>query len=176
MTSPCSKSKTTYKKLTVRIEDMIRKAMLQDAPEIKRLISMYPDDVLQVPLFHIYTHIREFFVAENKGIVGCVALRIFWNDLAEIRSLCVHPDYRRRGVGSLLVRAALDEARAFGIQKVFTLTRSPKFFEKLNFKIVDKQDLPIKVFHDCLHCPKYEENCDETAMLIRLKKNNGLKL
>jgi len=133
---------------------------------------MYPNDVLQVPLFHIYTHIREFFVAEGKdGIIGCVALRIFWNDLAEIRSLCIHPAYRKMGIGRLLVHAALDEARLFGIKRVFVLTKSQKFFEKLNFKTISKQSLPIKVFHDCLHCPKYEESCDEIAMLIHLRGN-----
>ncbi len=147
----------------------VRKATLADAPAIQRLIRLYPDDVLQVPLFHIYNAIREFYVAEvGQEIVGCVALRIFWKDLAEIRSLCVSPEHRRRGVGSALVSAALEEAKALGLKRIFTLTRSPEFFAKLGFVPISKDKLPMKVFLDCLHCPKYEVACDELAMEIRL--------
>ncbi len=148
---------------------MIEKPSLTDVPKIKQLMAYYPQDVLQMPLFHIYTRIREFFVAKNGGeVIGCIALRVFWDDLAEIRSLCVHPDYRTQGIGTQLVKAAVDDALELGIKNVFTLTRSPEFFKKNGFKIVRKKELPIKVFLDCLNCPKYENGCDEVAMVKRL--------
>ena len=103
-----------------------RKARLSDAEAIKALLSLYPDDILQVPLFHIYSNIREFFVAEDNGeVVGVVALRIFWSDLAEVRSLAVKPSHSRKRIGSTLVNLALAEDQRFGITRVFTLTRVP---------------------------------------------------
>ena len=116
----------------------------------------------------IYENIQSFFVAEiDTNVIACCALQIIWEDLAEIKSLAVKMDYTGRGAGKMLVNAALQKAGQLSVPKVFALTLTPDFFEKLNFKKVDKEQLPMKVWSDCAKCPK-QQNCDETAVLIIL--------
>ena len=100
-------------------------------------------------------------------VKGEKRLGICWEDLAEIRSLAIVEDRQGKGFGSQLVEACLEEARSFGIKKVFTLTTVPEFFLTLDFKVVEKSILPHKIWADCLKCPKFPD-CDETAMMIEL--------
>ena len=107
---------------------------------------------------------------ENGGmpIKGICAMHIFWDNLAEIRSLYVDEGYRKRGIGKWLVRACFSEAVSLELFRVFTLTYQKRFFEKLGFREVDKSSLPEKIWSDCFKCPKYPDYCDEVAMLIGL--------
>ncbi len=151
---------------------MIRKATIRDARDIHRLISHFAKTGQVIPraLSEIYENIREFFVFVPKGkdlIAGACALHICWEDLAEIRSLVVSEEYQGIGVGAKLVAACLEEAQKLEIPKVFVLTNSPDFFEKLGFSPIDKTDLPHKVWADCVKCPKFPE-CDEEALIIRV--------
>ena len=120
-------------------------------------------------LSELYDSLRDFFVYcdEDKRILGCSALHICWEDLAEVRSLAVHPEYHQRGIGNRLVQACLEEARELEISRVFVLTYQEKFFSDIGFKKVDKSVLPHKVWGDCLKCPKFP-NCDEIAMIINV--------
>ena len=93
-----------------------------------------------------------------------LALQFCWEDLAEIRSLAVYPDHLGKNIGSKLTLAALTEARAFSIKKVFTLTYRPEFFKKLGFNQIDRADLPLKIWADCILCIKFPD-CDEIAMM-----------
>jgi amino-acid N-acetyltransferase len=105
-------------------------------------------------------------VAERAGrLVGCGALTIEWDNLAEIKSLAVVRTYQRRGIGRRLVKACLAESRRLGIGRVFALTSSPAFFERLGFARVPRESLPHKVWSDCLNCPKFPD-CDETPVAI----------
>ena len=125
----------------------IRKAIVSDAEKIQFLINEYAKQGLMLPrsINSIYENIRDFWVYEENGeIVGVCALTIFWSDLAEIRSLAVDKNYVRRGIGSALVKKAIEEAREIGIKKVFTLTYQVDFFKKLGFKEIDKNTLPQK--------------------------------
>jgi len=109
--------------------------------------------------------ILDFGVAVVDGkVVGCAALWIYTPQLAEIRSLGVHPDHHGKGVGQGLVRYFLQLAGQLHIPKVFVLTRAPKFFEKAGFRQVSVNSLPEKVLKDCAGCPKREE-CDEIALV-----------
>ena len=109
--------------------------------------------------------ILDFGVAVVDGkVVGCAALWIYTPQLAEIRSLGVHPDHHGKGVGQGLVRYFLQLAGQLHIPKVFVLTRAPKFFEKAGFRQVSVNSLPEKVLKDCAACPKREE-CDEIALV-----------
>ena len=152
---------------------MIRKAIIQDVKAIHKLLSYYADQGLLLPrsLSELYDHLRDHFVLEEKGtqssIIGVSALGICWEDLAEIRSLAIAKDEQGRGLGSQLVETCLEEARALGLKKIFTLSYVPGFFSKLGFKEVEKSVLPHKIWGDCLKCPKFPE-CDETAMMIDL--------
>ncbi len=100
-------------------------------------------------------------------ITAVCALGICWEDLAEIRSLAVAEDQRGKGFGFKLVETCLEEARSFGLKRVFLLTYIPGFFVKLGFKETEKSTLPHKIWADCLKCPKFPD-CDEIAMMIEL--------
>ncbi|WP_411376677.1 N-acetyltransferase [Desulfurobacterium thermolithotrophum] len=145
---------------------------MKDAERIQFLINEYAKQGLMLPrsINSIYEHIRDFWVYEESGeILGVCALTIFWNDLAEVRSLAVDPKHLKRGIGTALVKKTLEEAKEFGIGRVFTLTYQVKFFEKLGFKVINKNSLPHKIWRDCINCVKFP-NCDETAMEIEILK------
>lgn len=149
---------------------MIRKAILQDARQIHRLLLTYAKDgiVLSRSLMEIFEAIRDFYVfVEDDRVVGAAALNICWEDLAEIRSLVVEGSCAGKGIGRQLVEACLDEARHLGIGKVFALTYKQSFFEKLGFSVIEKSELPQKIWGDCIKCAKFPE-CDEIALSISL--------
>lgn len=145
----------------------MRKARIGDVPGIKALVNSYAGEGLMLPrsLSDIYENLRDFYVFESGGeIVACSALHIVWEDCAEILSLAVKRDLTGRGIGSELVKACIDEARQMGIEKVATLTYAPGFFNKMGFVVVDKSELPHKLWSMCIRCPKFPE-CDEVAMM-----------
>lgn len=147
---------------------MIRKARFADIEGIQRLINHYAREGALLPrsLNELYENMRDFFVWEEKGkLLGCCALHISWKDLAEIKSLTVDRKARSRGTGSRLLRTALQEAKKLGIKKVFALTNQEKFFKKNGFKKVKKEDLPHKIWGECIRCPKFPD-CDEVAMIF----------
>lgn len=150
----------------------IRKARMGDVKYIHKLLfdCAQRGQLLARSLSRIYGSIRDFYVVEDEagGLMGCCALSICWEDLAEIRSLAVAEDRRGQGLGRTLVTACLDEARELGLSRVFALTYEVGFFGHMGFAQVEKNDLPQKVWTDCLNCPKFPE-CDETAMLIKVE-------
>ena len=153
---------------------MIRKATIKDIKTIHELLHEYgkKEELLARPLSQLYDHVRDFSVYEepsNGNIIGCCALQFCWEDLAEIRSLAVHPDHLKKKIGSELAETALDEARSFNIAKVFTLTYKPDFFKKFGFIQIKKSELPLKIWSDCIICVKFPD-CDEIAMLKELKE------
>jgi len=149
---------------------LIRNACLSDAVPIQKLLMEYVPQgiVLSRSLVEIYQSIREFKVADENGLlVGVCSLHIWWEDLAEVRSLVVRPGREKGGIGTCLVEATLEEARQMGIKRVFALTYKPDFFRRLGFSVVDKSELPQKVWGDCVKCPKFPQ-CDETAVSLLL--------
>ncbi|MDQ7032266.1 MAG: N-acetyltransferase [Desulfonauticus sp.] len=150
----------------------IRKARIKDVQDIHALLMDYSKKNLLLPrsFSELYTQLRDYFVLahrESQKVYGCCALTIVWDDLAEIRSLAVCEDKQGQGWGVKLVESALSESITLGIYKIFVLTYQTGFFEKLGFKMVEKNILPQKVWSDCLKCPKFPE-CDEVAMLLEL--------
>ena len=151
---------------------MIRKATIKDIKIIHALLSDYGEKgvLLSRPLSQLYDQVRDFFVYEipgEKSIAGCCALQFCWEDLAEIRSLAVYKEFQSRGIGSQLVEAAITEAREYEMKKLFTLTYKPGFFKKFQFNVIDRSDLPLKIWSDCISCVKFPD-CDETAMMLSL--------
>ena len=152
---------------------MLRKAKIGDVKVIHRIINISSgkDEMLPRSLTDIYGNLRDFFVYVENGsmsIKGICAMHIFWDNLAEIRSLYVDEGYRKKGIGKRLVGACFSEAMSLELFRVFTLTYQKRFFEKLGFREVDKSSLPEKIWSDCFKCPKYPDYCDEVAMLIGL--------
>jgi amino-acid N-acetyltransferase len=145
----------------------VEKARVSDANSMHRMISYFADkgEMLPRALSDIYEGIREYFVVkEGDQVVACVALHVTWVDLAEIRSLAVAEQEQNQRIGSLLIQACLKEAKELDIPKVFCLVRKPAFFEKHGFQLVDKTELPQKVWAECYRCPKFP-NCDEVALI-----------
>lgn len=148
---------------------MIRKALIKDAVRIQKLINHYGDKGLLLPrsLSELYEHLRDFYVIEedeHDNIIAVCALGLCWEDLAEIRSLAVDENFQGKKFGTRLVEKCIEEARALGLNKVFTLTYVPDYFKKIGFSEADKTELPHKVWSDCLKCTKFPD-CDETAMI-----------
>ena len=148
----------------------VRSANVNDVKAINGLINTYAerDQMLFRSLADIFSNLQMFLVAEQEcEIVGCCALEVIWSDLAEVKSLAVDDNHKGKGVGAALVNAAVEKAKIIGVPKVFGLTLKPAFFEKLGFKVINKDELPMKVWSDCARCPK-QQNCDETAVIKNL--------
>jgi amino-acid N-acetyltransferase len=148
----------------------VHNANVSDVKAMHALINCYAerDQMLFRSMADIYKNLQTFFVVEDNGqVVGCCALEVIWSDLAEIKSLAVDEAHKGRGVGTMLVNAAVDQAKHLGLPTVFGLTLKPEFFEKLGFKVVDKSALPMKVWSDCARCSK-QQNCDETAVVKQI--------
>ena len=149
---------------------MIRKAQVTDVKNIQKLLMTFANrgDMLPRSLSELYESIRDFYVVEEDGVLlGASALHIVWEDLAEVRSVAVVEDSGRKGIGSRLVQACIAEAREIGLKRIFCLTYKPDFFAKHGFRLVDKSELPHKVWGDCIKCPKFPD-CDENAMILDL--------
>ena len=149
----------------------IRKAKLTDVPDIHRLINHYAEERIMLPrtLTDLYENVWGFTVmVEEKGqLVGCGALKLYNQEVAEIRSLCVDETLKAKGIGRQVMEELLNEAESFGLKTVFALTIAPTFFEKLGFHEVPRERFPTKVWRDCLRCERYT-CCNEKAVSMEL--------
>jgi amino-acid N-acetyltransferase len=151
---------------------MIRKAQIQEVPEIRRFLADFTLDggILPRTLADLYGQLRDYFVYRQDAgpIVGVAALHVCWAGLGEIRSVAVTPAYRSRGLGSRLVRTCLEEARVLGLNEIFLLTLAPDFFKNFGFRVVSREDLLPIVWADCVNCIKFPD-CDEVPMILELE-------
>jgi len=155
----------------------VRKARIQDAERIQALVNYWAkkDQMLFRSLSEIYEHLRDYWVWEEDGrLLGTSALHVDWKDLAEVRSVAVDADVQGRGVGTALVKQCLDEARELGIANIFALTYQPGFFKRLGFTECSKDELPRKIWNECIRCPKFPE-CDEIALMLHLDADAPVK-
>jgi len=164
--------KTERKEWTSVQESLIRRAHVTEVTDIKSLIHRQAAKNLMLPrpLNEIYQNVRDYFVYFKDGkVVGCVALHIVWENLAEVRSLAVEEEHRGLGLGGQLVERAIEDARELSIPRVFTLTYIPDFFEKLGFGRIDKTELPHQVWADCVKCHKFPD-CGEIPLTLDLQQ------
>lgn len=149
----------------------VTEAKLTHAKAIHELIRTAASQELMLPrpLASIYEFIRDFVVAvDNEGtVVGCCALHIAWEDLAEVRSLVVAEKAKNKGLGRQLVAHCIDNARKLGISRIFALTYIPPFFYECGFHDISKEGLPHKIWSDCINCHKFPD-CDEQAVAFDL--------
>ncbi len=157
-----------------KLDVTVRAAALSDVARIHQIINSHAElgKMLFKSYAQLFEDVRDFAVAEAEHdgrpyVVGCVANGIIWADLAEVRSLAVDDAFRGRGVGRKLVEWCLADARRMSIRKLMSLTYEQSFFERLGFVVVEKESLPLKVWTDCVKCPK-NQNCDEIAMVHEL--------
>jgi amino-acid N-acetyltransferase len=149
---------------------MIRKATVRDVPAIVALVNETAQKGLVLPksLNQVYQNLRDFVVCEDDGkLVACAALHVLWEDLAEVRSLVVHTQRRGKGMGRQLVATLVKQARELGVPRVFALTYQQEFFVSVGFHLINKDQLPHKIWADCIDCIKFP-NCDETAVILDL--------
>lgn len=146
---------------------MIRRATVRDVPAFGKIINDCAEygQMLHRSLAYLYEHLRDFHVAvEDDHVVGVCGLSIVWANLAEVYALAVEPSYRGVGLGKKLVLATVEDARELGIRRLMTLTYEKEFFTRVGFTILDRQELPLKVWSECLRCSK-NQSCDEIAMV-----------
>jgi amino-acid N-acetyltransferase len=156
-----------------------RNAVLPDVDHIHAIIQPYADAGTLLPrsIAELCENVRDFVVAEEDGrVVGCGALHLYGTHLAEIRSIAVMPGSKGRGAGRALVDALMDEARRHSVTCVCLFTRTPEFFGHLGFEVARREELPDKIYKDCVYCPKLSD-CDEVAMVKgKIPPNtNGLR-
>lgn len=150
----------------------IRHAGIQDIPSIARIINDCAEFGLMLhrSMAYLYEHLRDFHVAVDKNqVVGVCGLNIVWANMAEVYSLAVASAYRGKGLGRRLVLSCVDEAEELGIRKLMTLTYEKDFFARCGFSVVDRQQLPLKVWSECVRCSK-SQACDEIAMIRVLEE------
>lgn len=153
----------------------LRKAKIKDVPHIQKLINCFASggEMLPRALNELYENVRDYFIIEDEGkLVACGALHVNWEDLAEVKGFAVAKSHQRQGLGSKILVACLKEAQQLELRKVFALTYKPGFFSKYGFKVIDKNELPHKIWSECIKCPKFPD-CDEVCMLYLVKKGDS---
>lgn len=146
-----------------------RNASFDDVNQIFNIIHEYAgiNVILGRNKRDIRESIKTFRIAENNSkIVGIISYYDYGPKLKEIRSLVVKKSLQNKGIGSQLVTLLVNYLKKhFSDVKIFVLTYSPVFFEKLDFKIIEKDSLPEKIWKDCQNC-KYKNNCREIALIL----------
>ena len=161
----------------------IRKARVTDVRGILTLVNSFAASNLMLARGpqYIYENIRDFVIAVDDQrqapeyspgqsshlIIACASLHVLWEDIAEIRSTAINPDYQHKGLGRKLVDQIKIEAKEIDIKMLFTWTLAEDFFSQLGFKRKGKEELPSKVWGECSRCPKYFK-CDEVGMVLRI--------
>jgi amino-acid N-acetyltransferase len=143
-----------------------RNATLPDVEQIHGIIRSYSGNGILLPrtVAELCENVRDFVVAEVDGeIVGCGALHLYGPHLAEIRSIAVVPSAKGLGAGGMLVDALMHEAKRHHVSCVCLFTRVPQFFAHMGFSVATREELPDKIYKDCIHCPNLHA-CDEVAM------------
>jgi amino-acid N-acetyltransferase len=155
---------------------LIRRARTSDVRGIRALIDQYADDriLLSKATVTLYEDVQEFWVAEaettpEQTVVGCGALHVMWEDLAEVRTLAVDAARHGRGIGSLLLSRVLQTARELGVSRVFTLTFQTDFFARHGFTPIDGTPVDPVVYEQLLR--SYDEGIAEFLELERVKPN-----
>lgn len=153
---------------------VLRRARTSDVKAIRALVDAYTADrrLLSKATVTLYESVQEFWVAADAttgAVLGCGALHVMWEDLAEIRTVAVDPASRGRRVGTRIVSALLDQAREVGVARVFCLTFETRFFGSFGFREIDGAPVPHGVYEQLLR--SYDEGVAEFLDLERVKPN-----
>ena len=153
--------------------NVIRPALPRDVRAIRDLVDPYAVERILLPkeLVGYYEAVQEFMVAEDQGgaVVGCGALHVMWSDLAEVRTLAVRPDRRRRGIGHALLTGLLDRARDLGLSRVFCLTFEVGFFAHHGFAPIEGTPVDPDVYTELLR--SHDDGVAEFLDLAHVKPN-----
>jgi amino-acid N-acetyltransferase len=151
----------------------IRRATTSDVPRIRELIDLYSADrvLLSKATVTLFEDVQEFWVAVDPeaGVVGCGALHVMWEDLAEVRTLAVDPAARGTGIGHVLLEKLIQTARWIGVRRIFCLTFEVDFFTKHGFAEIDATPVDGSVYEELRR--SYDEGVAEFLDLERVKPN-----
>jgi amino-acid N-acetyltransferase len=152
---------------------IVRRARTADVASIAGLLAPYVDEriLLGKERVDLFEQVQEFRVAESQahGLVGCGALHVMWEDLAEVRSLAVTSDERRHGVGAALLNHLIADARELGVSRLFCLTFEVDFFSRAGFEPVTDELVDERVFAELIR--SHDEGVAEFLDLARVKPN-----
>jgi amino-acid N-acetyltransferase len=156
---------------------VVRRAHTADVKAIRGFVDAYAPErkLLNKPTVTLYEDVQEFWVAEHSAgdtvpsVVGCGALHVMWEDLAEVRTLAVDPAMRARGIGHLLLDQLQRTARELGVRRLFCLTFEVKFFTEHGFLELEGEPVAPGVFEELLR--SYDEGIAEFLDLERVKPN-----
>lgn len=149
----------------------MRRARVGDVRRIKELVDCYAGAVLlNKQLVTLYEDVQEFWVAEREGLlVGCGALHVLWEDLAEIRTLAVHPELTGQGVGQALATALVEHGRALGLRRLFVLTFEERFFSWYGFQKIEGAPVTPEIYQEMRR--SHDEGVAEFLDLPYVKPN-----
>lgn len=156
---------------------VVRRARTSDVRFIRSLVDTYSTDgrLLSKATVALFEDLPEFLVAEyiyadgSRKSVGCGALHVMWEDLAEVRTIGVNPDYSGLGVGAAILEGLLDYARSVQVERVFVLTFEVSFFKRHGFEVIEGTPVTHEVFDELLL--SYDEGVAEFLDLERVKPN-----
>ena len=144
---------------------------LSDIPKIQELLKTEVNNgvILYRSDDEVAMNIRSYLVArDGEKIIGCVALHLYSVQLAEFRSMMVDANYRMQGIGALLIKNGLEEAKKLGLKKILVLTYKSRFFAKFGFQEIPKIEIPdSKIWADCIKCSQFPV-CEEVALIKNL--------
>ena len=150
----------------------IRRARTSDVREIRTLVAPLAERRVLVSkdIVAYFEGLQEFRVAEEDGrVVGCGALHVMWDDLAEIRTLAVSDEHLGKGVGGALLESLAADAVELGVERLFCLTFETEFFARHGFTEIEGQAVDPDVYVELLR--SYDEGVAEFLDLERVKPN-----
>lgn len=154
--------------MTSASSTLIRKARMDDVKTMHTFLNGFADkrELLPRSISEIYENLQQFYVAEVDGrLIGTCALYVTWDNLAEVKALAVDEQFQGQGIGRRLMEAVIGVAQELHIRRLFTLTIRDEFFAHFGFQHVAKEDLPHKVWTECVRCVFFPDRCVEYAMV-----------
>ena len=151
---------------------VIRPARTSDVKAIRELVDSYaaPGKMLTKETVTLYEGVQEFPVAEEDGvIVGCGALHILWEDLAEVRTVAVKQGRHKEGIGHKILEKIIERAREVGVQRIFCLTFQTEFFGRHGFEEIQGTPVEPDVYQQLLR--SYDAGVAEFLDLESVKPN-----
>ncbi len=150
----------------------VRPAQTKDVRAIRELIDLYSLQrrLLEKETVTLYESVQEFTVAEREGkVIGCGALHVMWEDLAEVRTLAVFEEYRGKGIGAMMLQEIFNRAHALGVKRIFCLTFETDFFSRHGFNEIEGAPVEQDVYAQLLL--SYDQGVAEFLDLESVKPN-----
>jgi amino-acid N-acetyltransferase len=151
---------------------IIRPARTSDVKQIRSIIDTFaaPGKMLEKETVTLFESVQEFVVAvDGNQVVGCGALHVLWEDLAEVRTVAVKEEFHKKGIGHQIMEAIIDRAQSIGVERIFCLTFQTQFFGKHGFNVIEGTPVEPDVYQELLR--SYDAGVAEFLDLETAKPN-----